>query len=482
MVSHKVTLIPGDGVGPEVTKAARKVIDATSVKISWEICEAGALVFKKGLKTGVPQDTIDSINRTRVVLKGPLETPVGYGEKSANVTLRKLFETYGNIRPIREMPGVKTPFSGRNIDLVIVRENVEDLYAGIEYMQTPTVAHALKLTSWKGCEKICRLAFEIARSGNYKKVHCATKANILKLTEGMLKHVFEEVAKEYSDIASHHIIVDNCAHQLVKKPEQFEVIVMTNMNGDILSDLTSGLIGGLGFAPSANIGNNISIFEAVHGSAPKYAGKNVINPTAAILAGAMMLRYLHEFNAAAKIEKALFYTMAYDKILTRDVIEDSKSVSTSSFTDAVIRNLAVDFPMWKSRIYEPLFVPTETPLLKTVSSDQKFIGVDISLRTQEKISDIGQKITQLLSNEKVPFTLKLITCRGVQVYPNLDTSLDVIDQICCRFMHKNEGEAVNEKDILLLLSLLEKEYLWVQTEKLSLFPSGLGYTKAQGEE
>ena len=189
--THTITLIPGDGIGPEVTTATRKIIDATGVKINWELCEAGAAVFKKGLSTGVPQETIDSITRNKVALKGPLETPVGFGEKSANVTLRKMFETYGNIRPIHEFPGVVTPYSGRNIDIVIVRENVEDLYAGIEHMQTPSVAQCLKLISRKGCEKIIRLAFEFARSEDRKLVHCATKANIMKATEGMMKRTLE---------------------------------------------------------------------------------------------------------------------------------------------------------------------------------------------------------------------------------------------------------------------------------------------------
>ena len=278
-----VTLIPGDGIGPEVVDAARRIIEATGRHVDWEERQAGASVFLQGLATGVPEDTIESIRETRVVLKGPLETPVGFGEKSANVTLRKLFETYGNIRPARELPGITTPYAGRGIDLVVVRENVEDLYAGIEHMQTPGVAQCLKLISRKGCEKIVRLAFELARAEGRKTVHCATKSNIMKLTEGLLKRTFEEIAPEYREIEAQHIIVDNCAHQLVKRPEQFDVIVTTNMNGDILSDLASALVGGLGFAPSANLGSDVAIFEAVHGSAPKYAGKNVINPTALIL-------------------------------------------------------------------------------------------------------------------------------------------------------------------------------------------------------
>jgi len=300
---HKrVTLIIGDGIGPEVVAATRRIIEAAGVAIAWEEREAGAEVFKRGLPSGVPPETIASIRETQVALKGPLETPIGFGEKSANVTLRKLFETYANVRPVRELPGVKTPFSGRGIDLVVVRENVEDLYAGIEHMQTPGVAQCLKLMSKKGCERIVRLAFELAVAEGRKKVHCATKANIMKFTEGLMKRTFEEVAKEYPQIEANHIIIDNCAHQAVRTPEQFDVIVTSNMNGDILSDLTSGLIGGLGFAPGANLGDDVAIFEAVHGSAPKYTGKNVINPSAVLLSGTMMLRHIDEFAAAQAIE------------------------------------------------------------------------------------------------------------------------------------------------------------------------------------
>ena len=333
-----VTLIPGDGIGPEVVGAARRIIEATGAPITWDEHRAGADVFREGLPSGVPDDTIASITETRVALKGPLETPVGFGEKSANVTLRKLFETYANVRPVREMPGVTTPYSGRGVDLVVVRENVEDLYAGIEYMQTPGVAQALKLISAKGSEKIARFAFAYARSEGRTKVACATKANIMKFAEGEMKRAFEKVAPDYPDIESWHVIVDNAAHQLVKRPEQFEVLVTTNMNGDILSDLTSALIGGLGFAPSANIGSEVAIFEAVHGSAPKYAGKDVINPTAMILSSVLMLRYLGLIEEAEEIEHAVFVTLE-SGVLTGDVVGYDRGASTTAYTDAIIGNL-----------------------------------------------------------------------------------------------------------------------------------------------
>src|SRR3954470_8142129 len=215
---RKITVLPGDGIGPEVVDAALEIINATGVDVEFEKCEAGARAFAKGIATGIPKETIESIERTQVVLKGPLETPIGYGNRSANVTLRTLFETFGNIRPVRELPGVQTAFTGRKLDIVIVRENIEDLYAGIEYMQTPGVAESLKLISREGCEKIVKLAFAFAIAEGRKRVHCATKANIMKLTEGLLQHTFEEFAPKSPSITAKHILIDNCAHQLAMRP------------------------------------------------------------------------------------------------------------------------------------------------------------------------------------------------------------------------------------------------------------------------
>ena len=409
-----VTLIPGDGIGPEVIDSARRIIAATGAPIEWEERQAGASIFKKGLPSGVPPETIESVVKTRVALKGPLETPVGFGEKSANVTLRKLFETYGNIRPVRELPGISTPYSGRGIDLVVVRENVEDLYAGIEHMQTPGVAQCLKLISRKGCEKIVRLAFELARAEGRKRVHCATKSNIMKLTEGMLKRTFEEIAKDYPDIESSHIIIDNCAHQLVKRPEQFDVIVTTNMNGDIISDLSSALIGGLGFAASANIGNEVAIFEAVHGSAPKYAGKNVINPTALVLTAVLMLRYLDEFDAAARIEHAVLVTLEEGKVRTGDIAGYDKGTPTSAYTDAIISNLGRKSERWRVRDYKPLKLPRVSSKPDfVVAKTRRVIGVDVFIESSLDAEQLGRSLEQLSAG--TPLKLKMISNRGTKV-------------------------------------------------------------------
>jgi isocitrate dehydrogenase len=474
-----VTLIPGDGIGPECVDAARRIVEAAGVSIAWEEREAGAEVFKKGLPSGVPPETIESISKTRVALKGPLETPVGFGEKSANVTLRKLFETYANVRPVREMPGVRTPYSGRGIDLVIVRENVEDLYAGIEYLQTPGVAQALKLISEKGCEKIARFAFEYARSEGRTKVACATKANIMKLSEGTLKRVFERVAPDYPEIEPWHVIVDNCAHQLVKRPEQFEVIVTTNMNGDILSDLTSALIGGLGFAPSANIGNEVAIFEAVHGSAPKYAGKNVINPTAVILSSVLMLRYLGFFEEASAIEHAVFVTLE-SGTLTGDVVGYDRGTPTSAYTEAIISNLGRKTENWTVREVKPLQLPvlgTDPDYVRP--SERNVVGLDVFVESPLTAEELGTSLTELAQGTRLE--LKMISSRGTKVYPATGAITDTLDHWRCRFIIREDPGDLWDEDVHQLLARISRRHTWMHIEKLMEFDGELGFTRDQGE-
>ncbi len=477
---HEITLIPGDGIGPEVIESTRRLIDATGVKVNWDVVHAGASQFKKGIPSGVPQETIESIRRTRLVLKGPLETPVGFGEKSANVTLRKLFETYGNIRPVREWVGVPTPYSGRKLDLTVVRENVEDLYAGIEHMQTPEVAQCLKLISKKGCEKIVRLAFEVARAEGRKSVHCATKSNIMKMTEGLLKRTFEEIAPEYPDIAAHHIIIDNCAHQLVKKPEQFEVIVTTNMNGDIMSDLTSALVGGLGFAPSANIGSECAIFEAVHGSAPKYAGKDVINPTAMIMSGVMLLRHIGETDAAQTIEDALSVTWAEAKARTRDVVGDVNAVGTRAFTEAVMNNFGKK-PKDAIRVSKPIKLPVfKTDMGKIAVKQREVVGLDVFVETDDSSEVLGTKLNHALTG--TPVKLKMISNRGTQVFPATGGSTDTVNQFRCRLMALTAAQDITLSDLNLVLERVEGVARWMHIEKLQSFDAKPAYTKAQGED
>lgn len=478
--THAVTLIPGDGIGPEVVAATRRVLAAAGVGIDWETCEAGAEVFRKGLRSGVPRETVDSLARTRVALKGPLETPVGYGEKSANVTLRKLFETYANLRPVRELPGVPTPFSGRGVSLLVVRENVEDLYAGIEHRQTPDVAQCLKLVSRTGCEKVIRYAFETARAEGRRRVHAVTKANIMKLTEGLFKKTFEVVAAEYPEIEAQHLLVDNAAHQLVKRPEEFEVLVTTNMNGDILSDLTSGLVGGLGFAPGANIGRDVSIFEAVHGSAPKYAGKDVANPTAVILSAVLMLRHLGELEAAGAIEDAVLVTFESGE-RTRDVPGEGAWLGTSAFTDRVLANLGRQPRRLPSTSRRPLPDASRVRAPEPGrAATRRVAGVDVFVDSSLPPSELGASLEALV--EGTPLRLKMVSNRGTVVFPDQGGAVDCVDHFRCRFRARDEREDLSDEALLSLLDRVGSRHRWMHVEKLHEFDGEAGWTRAQGED
>jgi isocitrate dehydrogenase (NAD+) len=315
---HRITLIPGDGIGPSIADVAVRVIEATGVKVEWEKVEAGLPAIDK-YKDPLPQHVLDSIQSTRVALKGPLTTPVGSGFRSVNVALRKEFDLYSNVRPARSFAGVKSRYE--NIDLVIVRENTEEFYAGIEHYIDPqrSAAETIGVVTRSGSDRILRYAYEYARAHKRKKVTTVHKANILKYTGGLFLEVSRHVGGEYPDLKTDDKIIDNMAMQMVMNPHQFDVIVTTNLFGDILSDLASGLVGGLGLAPGANIGYSAAIFEAVHGSAPDIAGMNIANPTAIVLAGAMMLHHLEEHVAAEKIEKAVEELLREGTSVTRDL-------------------------------------------------------------------------------------------------------------------------------------------------------------------
>jgi isocitrate dehydrogenase len=474
---RKITVLPGDGIGPEVVDSALAIISATGVGVEFEKCEAGARAFQKGIVTGIPTETIQSIERTRVVLKGPLETPIGYGNRSANVTLRTLFETYGNIRPVRELPGVQTAFTGRRLDIVIVRENIEDLYAGIEYMQTPGVAESLKLISREGCEKIVKLAFAFAIAEGRKAVHCATKSNILKLTEGLLQHTFEELAPQYPSITSKHILIDNAAHQLAMRPEQFDVIVTTNMNGDILSDLTSGLTGGLGFAPSANIGNDVAIFEAVHGSAPDIAGKNKANPTALILSAAMMLRHVGEGKAANDVEQAVLVTLE-SGIRTSDMMGKDKAAGTTEFTQAVISNLGKTSKLSPPKKYTKVELPPAQLGVNVVrTDDRKLTGVDVYIESELEPKSLASELETLATSSLLK--LEMITNRGAVVFPGTNRKVSLVDHYRCRFVKRDAAAELADAEILSLLGTIGRKHRWMHVEKLQEFDGESAYSKSQ---
>jgi len=331
-VARTITLIPGDGIGPEVTSAAQRILEATGVKLEWEVHEAGAAVAEKR-GTTLPPEVLESIRRNKVALKGPIGTPIGKGFRSVNVTLRQTLDLYANVRPVRSLPGVEPKFEGT--DIVIVRENTEDLYAGLELMIMPGIAQSIKLITERGCARICEYAFQYAERNARKRVTVVHKANIMKLSDGLLLDTFRKVAQRHPMIEPVEVIVDSCAMQMVRNPNKLDVIVTENLYGDILSDLGAGLVGGLGIVPGANIGEEAAVFEAVHGSAPDIAGQGIANPTAVVQSGIMMLRHIGEMDAADRVERALLAVYA-SGLRTGDL---AGTATTDQFTRAIIERM-----------------------------------------------------------------------------------------------------------------------------------------------
>src|ERR687887_279331 len=338
-MAQRVTLIPGDGIGPELAEATRRVLDASGVEFEWEVVEAGEAVMAKH-GTPLPDSVLASIQRNRIAIKGPITTPVGEGFRSVNVGLRQALNLYANLRPARSMAGVPTRYE--DVDLVIVRENTEDLYAGIEHMVGPDAAESIKIITRAASERIARFAFEYAVANARRKVTAVHKANIMKLSDGLFLESARTVAREYAGrIEFEDRIVDNMCMQLVQKPDLYDVLVLPNLYGDIVSDLAAGLVGGLGVAPGANIGTEAAVFEAVHGSAPKYAGLNKANPTALILSGVLMLRHIGRPDAAERVENALRSVIAEGKATTYDL---GGPAGTSDFADAIVDRLGQTEP------------------------------------------------------------------------------------------------------------------------------------------
>ena len=362
-MAHRVVLIPGDGTGPELTEATRRVLEATGVELEWDVREAGADVMEKHGGNPLPPDVLDAIRVTGVALKGPITTPIGGGFRSVNVALRKELDMYAQVRPCKSYPGVRSRFD--DVDLIIVRENTEDLYAGIEYEQgTPEAAEliqwiegrggrlrhndagiSIKPISVTGTRRIFEFAFDYARTNGRRKVTAVHKANIMKFTDGLWLQVAREVAAENVDVEFDDRIVDNMCMQLVQRPEEYDVLVLPNLYGDVLSDLAAGMIGGLGVAPGANYGETVAVFEPTHGSAPKYAGQNKVNPIAQMLSGVLMLRHLDERSAADRLESAIAAVIAEGKSVTYDMKpnrDDPTAVGTSEVADAVIEKLEAE--------------------------------------------------------------------------------------------------------------------------------------------
>ena len=461
MSLRTVTLIKGDGIGPEIADALVHVFAAANVPIQWEEAIAGLEAIEK-FGNGVPPDTLESIKRNGIAIKGPTTTPVGGGHKSVNVTIRKALELYANVRPARTIPGAPSRYD--KVDILVVRENIEDTYGGIEHYQTPNVAQGLKIITRQGSMAVARYAFEEARKLGRERVTCVHKANIHKITDGLFLESFRQVAAEYTDIIADDVIVDNCCMQLVSRPEQFDVLVLPNLFGDIISDLCAGLVGGLGVAPGGNIGRECAVFEAVHGSAPDIAGKGVANPTALLLSGVQMLQYMGLLDHADVINDALLATLqAGDR--TRDL---GGTLTTSEFTKAVIANMH-PLRVEEGDVDAPVRITHPVPAV--IHEDWVLVGADIFIEHAGGLPPVPE-----VSGS---FTLTLISNRGAKVWPGVMPDIMIVDAHQCRY---TSSEAITRADVVELLTRLSELGLkWSHVELLHTANGQSRYSKAQGE-
>lgn len=482
----KIAVAKGDGIGPEIMEAVLTIFKANQVKLDYEFVDMGKWVFDKGYSNGMTPEAQQTIESLGILFKGPMETPKGKGVKSVNVTARKTWNTYANKRVFQTLHGVDTVFSkaGIPIDLTIVRENIEDTYGGIEHMLTHDVALSRRFITRPGSLQVIKYAFEMASKNGAKRITCGHKANIMKITDGLFLEVFYEVAKEYPHLKADDVIVDDLCMKLVSRPQEFDVVVLTNLQGDIVSDLCAGLVGGLGFAPSANIGDHICIFEAVHGTAPDIAGKNIANPTALLLSGIAMLRHLGLMENAAVIENALLYTLE-SGIHTGDFGDKSKpSVNTTEFANAIINNLGKTpahgaRPILPNKPVTPtIFKLEENPMIMSKDPhNDKIIGVDMFIESSEQPTHVAEKC---LKHTGDLFKLVTIANRGTQVWPKGSVFTNLVNQYNLRFESVGEIE-VTQTDILELYRRLAKDFKICSTELLNTFGDKKAYSLAQGQ-
>lgn len=481
----KIAVANGDGIGPEIMQAVLKVFEANDVQLEYEFVEMGKSYFDAGHSTGMTAKAKETIETLGILFKGPMETPKGKGVKSINVTARKVWNTYANQRDFRTLNGVETVFSkaGIPINLTIIRENIEDTYGGIEHLLTYDVAVGRRIITRPGSAQVIRYAFEMAKRKGLKKLACGHKANIMKLTDGLFLETFQEIAKEYPEIEASDIIVDDLCMKLVTRPETFEAIVLTNLQGDIVSDLCAGLVGGLGFAPSANIGDNISIFEAVHGTAPDIAGKGIANPTALLLSGISMLRFLGFSKNAADIENALLYTLEQG-VHTGDFGNKSvPSSNTISFVDAIIDNLGkvpanggvFSNPDFETRVSH--LQPIKNKLTVTKNIQEEMIGVDVFVEARVQPNELAEMAKKVLTDN---FELVMISNRGTQVWPTGSIYTELVNEYRVRF-EKKAGKNITQKELLHIAADFSELAKVCSVEFLMNFDGKIGYTLAQGQ-
>jgi isocitrate dehydrogenase len=482
----KIAVANGDGIGPEIMKAVTGIFDAAGVPLEYEYVDMGRWVFDKGYSTGMTPEAQQRIETLGILFKGPMETPKGKGVKSVNVTARKTWNTYANKRVFQTLHGVDTVFSraGIPIDITVVRENIEDTYGGIEHMLTHDVALSRRFITRPGSLQVIRYAFEMARKKNARRITCGHKANIMKITDGLFLECFHEVAAEYPGIKADDVIVDDLCMKLVTRPDQFDVVVLPNLQGDIVSDLCAGLVGGLGFAPSANIGDHICIFEAVHGTAPDIAGRNIANPTALLLSGLAMLRHLGLMEHAAVIENALLHTLEQG-VHTGDFGDKSiPPVDTTGFADAIVSNLGKT-PAHNARpllpnkpITQTVFKLEKNPLIMSLEEQQEVIvGVDMFIESSEQPSVVAEKC---LRHTLDLFKLVTISNRGTQVWPKGSIFTNLVNQYRCRF-ESVADQPLTQTDIVELYRRLMQDFKICSTELLNMWGDKKAYSLAQGQ-
>jgi isocitrate dehydrogenase len=474
-----ITVAYGDGIGPEIMDATLRIIMAGGADLDIEVIEIGEAVYKAGNTAGIAPEAWESLRRTKVFLKAPITTPEGGGYKSLNVTVRKAFGLFANIRPCPSYsPFVATKHPG--MDVVIVRENEEDLYGGIEHRQTEDVTQCLKLITRPGTERIVRYAFEYARRYGRSKVTCFTKDNIMKMTDGLFHRVFEEVASEYPDLESEHWIVDIGAAKLADTPEAFDVIVLPNLYGDILSDVAAQIAGSVGLAGSANIGSEVAMFEAIHGSAPRRAGQNVANPSGLLLGAVQMLVHIGQGEAATRVHNAWLRTIE-DGVHTYDIYDpgvSSEKVGTSQFADAVIARLGEE-----PKVLKPVHYSSNSERISVAVSERplakkELVGIDVFVESRENVEDLAK----VLEENASPLELVMITNRGQKVYPGGIPETFCVDHWRCRFQASKAGDTVSYEDVIALLARLAGAGLpFIKTEGLFTFDGQPGFSLGQGQ-
>ncbi len=494
MSKLKIALAPGDGIGPEIMDACLEIFGAAGVMESVEFVpvEMGERVFAQGDSRGMTDEAVETVESTGLVYKGPMGTPVGGGGKSINVTLRKTFGAFANLRHFQSLPGVDTVFSraGVPVDIYVVRENIEDTYGGIEHRLTRDVVECKRLITAPGCDQVHHFAFQAAERLGITKVHCGHKANIMKMSDGLFLERFRTLANDHPSIEIADVIIDALCMNLVLRPQEYRMVVLPNLQGDIVSDLAAGLVGGLGFAPSANIGDKISIFEAVHGTAPDIAGKGIANPTSLLLSGLMMLRHIGLVKKAATIENALLATLE-SGVHTGDVKGDGEPVGTQAFGRAIIERLgkapqgreARPVPATESMTHEVSPRPAQNRLMRTFMTVERHVcGCDVYIDTIITPLELAQRLERIADG--TPFKLTMISSRGTQVWPTGSVYTEVVDYYRVRFELRDPDRTLGtmgQMPTVHLLSKVAEKFEITDFQPLKVYDGKPGYSKAQGQ-